>query len=53
MSKKIKIKILAPVAGAFGMSANVGDEIEIIESQADEMIDLGYAKKVEFKKAKK
>ena len=36
-AKKVKIKILKPVAGAYLMSANVGEEISIDENQASEM----------------
>ena len=43
MEKKLKIKILKPVAGTFGLSCNVGDQCVIDANQATEMIEKKYA----------
>ncbi|XRE42219.1 hypothetical protein ACIVBQ_000423 [Tenacibaculum discolor] len=45
-SKKVKVKILLPVAGKFSLSANVGDEIEYPEPLATDLIEAKYAEKV-------
>tara|TARA_R110002096_G_scaffold347618_1_gene540922 strand:+ start:3333 stop:3566 length:234 start_codon:yes stop_codon:yes gene_type:complete len=37
--KKVKIKILAPVAGKYHLSFNVGDEITIDVNQAAAMVE--------------
>jgi len=44
--KKIKVKILLPVAGKFNMTQDVGKTYLIEAKQAQELIDAKYAKKV-------
>lgn len=46
-SGEIRIKILQPLAAAYGLSDNVGDEIEINAKQASVMIASGHAEIVE------
>jgi len=48
----MEIKILKPVAGTFGLSANIGDTITIDHKQGTEMIKGGYADEVKSKKFK-
>lgn len=42
----LKIKIIKPVAGRFGLSDMLGSVVSKPYNQATEMIDLGYAVKV-------
>ena len=46
VTKKIKVKIVLPVAGKFLLSHNIGDIVSIETKQAQELINSGYAKKV-------
>ena len=48
----IKITILKPVAGTFGLSASIGDTITINYKSGTEMIKGGYADEVKRKKFK-
>ena len=48
----LKVTILLPVAGTFGLSANVTDTITIDKKQATEMIKSGHAEQVQSKKFK-
>lgn len=43
-SKQIKIKIIGPVAGVFGLSANINDIILIDKKQAAEIVNAKCAK---------
>lgn len=42
----LKVKILLPVAGRFLLSYKVGEEVEIEEKQAQELIEAKYAEAV-------
>lgn len=44
--KKIKVKILLPVAGKFKLSANVGEKVSYPEGLANDLIEAKYAEKV-------
>lgn len=44
--KKLKVKILLPVAGKFKLSANVGEKVSYPEALAQELIDAKYAELV-------
>jgi hypothetical protein len=41
--KKVKVKILLPVAGKYFLSANVGDKVSYPESLANELVEDKYA----------
>jgi len=43
-AKKIKIKILLPIAGVYLLSDNVGDVVSYPEALATEMIESKHAK---------
>lgn len=43
-SKQIKIKIIGPVAGVFGLSANINDIILIDKKQAAEIVNAKCGK---------
>lgn len=42
MAKSLKVKILKPVAGAFGLAYFPGDTAELEEKQARTLIEAGY-----------
>lgn len=44
--KKVKIKILLPVAGAFRLSYNVGETVSVAKNVADELVEAKYAELV-------
>lgn len=44
-SKKTKIQITKPVAGLFLLPYNIGQEVELEEKQAAELIESGHAVK--------
>lgn len=39
----IKVRILLPVAGKFLLAYNVGQEVELPENQAKELVEVKYA----------
>lgn len=41
--KKVKIKFLLPPAGMFFLPYNVGQEVDMDELQAQEIVDAKYA----------
>lgn len=49
--KKVKVRILKPVAGKYKLSASVGKTISVEAKQAKEMIESNYAVEVATKTA--
>lgn len=49
--KKVKVRILKPVAGKYKLSASVGKTISVEAKQAEEMIASNYAVAVGSKAA--
>lgn len=43
---KIKVEILRPVAGLFLLPYNIGQAVELERAQAEELIQMDYAKKI-------
>lgn len=46
-TEDIEVRILLPVAGKFGLSASVGEEVKLPEPLAIELIEAKYAEKVD------
>lgn len=48
----MKVKILKPVAGTFGLSANITDIITIDDKSGSEMVKSGHAEEIKNQKSK-